>query len=334
MSHISTTRFSSARALRPPASTPRIASLDVEPPDSLLRLIGNTPLLRLRRISADIPGAEILGKAEWRNPGGSVKDRPALRIIEEGLRTGALTSGRTLLDATSGNTGIGYAMIAAAKGFAVTLCVPANAGPERLRTLRAYGARLILTDPGEGADGAIREARRLRDAEPSRYYYADQYSNPANWRAHYETTGPEILRQTGGRFTHFVAGLGTSGTFVGVGRRLAEDAPNVRLISFEPDSAFHGLEGLKHMESSLVPAIYDPYLADERRVVSTEVAHAMVRRLAREEGLLVGVSAGAAAAVALEVAREVAARGEPARVVTVFPDGADKYWGERFWEET
>lgn len=324
--------FASAPPSRRAASRRPDVAPDLEAHASLLRLIGNTPLVRLRRVAADVPGAEIHGKAEWRNPGGSVKDRPALRIIEEAERSGALGSGRTLLDATSGNTGIGYAMIAAAKGHAVTLCVPRNASPERLRILRAYGARLILTDPGEGSDGAIREARRLAAESPERYFYADQYSNPANWRAHYDTTGPEILRQTGGRLTHFVAGLGTSGTFVGVGRRLAEDAPHVRLVSFEPDAAFHGLEGLKHMESAIVPAIYDPYLADERRAVSTEAAHAMVRRLAREEGLLVGVSAGAAVVVALEVAREAAARGEPARVVTVFPDGADKYLSERFWE--
>ena len=324
--------FASAPPSRRASRRPDVAP-DLEAHASLLRLIGNTPLVRLRRVAADVPGAEIYGKAEWRNPGGSVKDRPALRIIEEAERSGALGSGRTLLDATSGNTGIGYAMIAAAKGHAVTLCVPRNASPERLRILKAYGARLILTDPGEGSDGAIREARRLAAESPERYFYADQYSNPANWRAHYDTTGPEILRQTGGRLTHFVAGLGTSGTFVGVGRRLAEDAPHVRLVSFEPDAAFHGLEGLKHMESAIVPAIYDPYLADERRAVSTEAAHTMVRRLAREEGLLVGVSAGAAAAVALEVAREAVARGEPARVVTVFPDGADKYLSERFWED-
>jgi cysteine synthase B len=299
----------------------------------VLHLIGKTPLLRLSRIGAEIADAEIYGKAEWRNPGGSVKDRAALWIIEEAERTGALTREKTILDATSGNTGIGYAMVAAAKGYRVALCLPRNASPERIGILRAYGADLVLTDPMEGSDGAIREARRLAAGESGRYFYADQYSNPANWLAHYHTTGVEILEAMRGRFTHFVAGLGTSGTFVGVGRRLAEDAPDVRLVSFEPDAPFHGIEGLKQMASSIVPAIYDPFLADERREVSTEAATAMVRRLAREEGILAGISSGAAVAVALQVARDATARGEPTRIVTIFPDGAERYLSERFWEE-
>jgi len=293
-----------------------------------LDLIGNTPLLRLRKFEADVPGVELYGKAEWTNPGGSVKDRPAARMVEEGLRSGALRPGKILLDATSGNTGIAYAMIGAIRGFPVRLCLPTNVTLERKRLLHAYGAELVYTDPMDGSDGAIREARRLVAADPETYFYPDQYNNENNWRAHYETTGPEILAQTEGRITHFVAGLGTSGTFVGTSRRLRDVNPAIRLISFQPDSPLHGLEGLKHMETAIVPGIYDPTLAHEDMRVSTEEAYTMVRRLAREEGLLVGISGGAALAVCLRLA----ARIREGVIVTVFPDSADKYMSERFWE--
>jgi cysteine synthase B len=296
---------------------------------SLVELVGNTPLVRLRRIERDAPGVELYAKAEWQNPGGSVKDRAALRMIVEGERSGALVRGLTILDATSGNTGIAYAMIGAARGYRVKLCLPANATPERLRMLRAYGAEVVLTDPLDGSDGAIREARRLYAATPDAYFYPDQYNNEANWRAHYETTAPEILAQTGGRLTHFVAGLGTSGTFVGVGRRLRETSPHVRLVSVQPDSPLHGLEGLKHMDSAIVPGIYDPTLADDDVRVSTEEAYGLVRRLATEEGLLAGVSSGAALAASLRVARDAG----HAVVVTVFPDGGGRYLSERFWDD-
>ena len=300
---------------------------------SLLSLIGGTPLLRLHRIGSELRGAEIYAKLEWKNPGGSVKDRPALAIVEQAEQSGALASGRRILDATSGNTGIAYGMIGAVKGYGVTLCLPANVSQERIRILRAYGVDLRLTDPQEGSDGAILEARRIAAAEGERYFYADQYSNPANWQAHYRTTGVEILDQTGGRVTHFVAGLGTSGTLMGVGRRLREEIPGVRIVAIEPDSPFHGLEGLKHMESAMVPPIFDPAFPHERRGVATEAAYAMVRRVAREEGLLIGISSGAALHGALEVAREALRSGEAARIVTVFPDGGDRYLSDRFWEE-
>jgi cysteine synthase B len=275
----------------------------------------------------------ILGKAEWRNPGGSVKDRPAMWMIRDGERSGALTPEKTILDATSGNTGIAYAWIGAALGYKVKLCMPKNASEERKKILRAYGVDFVLTDPGEGSDGAIREARRIYDEDPVRYFYPDQYSNPANPRAHYESTAPEIWEQTEGEVTHFVAGLGTSGTFVGTSTRLKELNPEIRVVSFEPDSPFHGLEGMKHMGSAIVPHIYDPTIADENRATATEDAHAMVKRVAREEGLLIGISAGAAVATALEVAREIEAAGETGTVVTILCDGADKYLSESFWEE-
>ncbi|MGH9467628.1 MAG: PLP-dependent cysteine synthase family protein [Terriglobales bacterium] len=295
---------------------------------SLTDRIGNTPLIRLRRIGASLPGVEIVAKAEWTNPGGSVKDRPAWRMLQAAEAAGELRGGRTLLDATSGNTGIAFAMLGAARGHRVRLCLPENASPERKRILAAYGAELQLTDPGEGSDGAIRAARAIAAAEPERYYYADQYSNPNNWKAHYEATAEEIWRQTDGRITHFVATLGTSGTFVGTTRRLKELNPAVRCVSLQPDSPFHGLEGLKHMATALVPAIYDPALADEDRAIATEAAHAMVRRLAREEGLLVGISSGAALVGALAVA----ATAPPGSVVvTIFPDAGDKYLSDRFW---
>jgi cysteine synthase B len=295
---------------------------------SVLDLIGGTPLLHLQRIAANVPGAEIYAKAEFQNPGGSVKDRAAAAIIREGERAGKLRAGTTILDATSGNTGIAYAMIAAARNYRVRLCVPGNVTSERLRTLRAYGADIVLTDPMEGSDGAIREARRLYDEDPDRYFYADQYGNDANWRAHYETTAVEILEQTRGRLTHFIAGLGTSGTFVGAARRLREHVPAIRVISVQPDSAIHGIEGLKHMDSAIVPRIYDPDLADEDIRVSTEAAWTMTRRLAREEGLLVGVSSGAALAAAVRVA----SAGSAAQIVTIFPDSGTRYLTENFWD--
>jgi cysteine synthase B len=295
---------------------------------TVLDLIGNTPLLRLRKFEAGLNGVELYGKAEWFNPGGSVKDRPAASMVKEGQRTGALRPGKTLLDATSGNTGIAYAMIGASEGFPVKLCVPSNVTIERKRLLDAYGAELIFTDPMDGSDGAIREARRQVAANADLYFYPDQYNNDANWGAHYKTTGPEILAQTQGRITHFVAGLGTSGTFMGTGRRLREENPSIKLISFQPDSPLHGLEGLKHMETAIVPGIYDPRLADEDMRVSTEDAYTMVRRLAREEGLLVGISGGAALAASLKVAKTT----KNAVIVTIFPDSADKYMSERFWQ--
>jgi cysteine synthase B len=292
--------------------------------------IGDTPLLRLDRVASDVAGLVLLAKAEWTNPGGSVKDRAAARIVAEGRRSGAFAPGMTLLDATSGNTGIAYAMLGAAQGFRVTLCVPASASPERKRVLQAYGAEVVFTDAGEGSDGAIRRARELAAAHPDRYFHADQYGNDANWRAHYCGTAEEIWRQTEGALTHFVAVLGTSGTFVGTARRLRELDPAITCVSLQPDAPFHGIEGAKHMASAMVPRIYDPALADLDLGVSTEAAHAMARRLAREEGLLVGVSSAAAVVGSLEAARRA---GGPARVVTVFPDAADRYLSERFWEE-
>ena len=254
-------------------------------------------------------------------------------MIRDGERSGALTPEKTILDATSGNTGIAYAWIGAALGYKVKLCMPKNASEERKKILRAYGVDFVLTDPGEGSDGAIREARRLYDEDPGRYFYPDQYSNPANPRSHYESTAPEIWEQTEGEITHFIAGLGTSGTFVGTSTRLKELNPYTKVVSFEPDSPFHGLEGMKHMGSAIVPPIYDPMVADENRATPTEVAYAMVKRVAREEGILIGISAGAAVATALEVAREIEAAGETGTVVTILCDGADKYLSENFWEE-
>ena len=295
----------------------------------LLACVGNTPLLKLSRVARSVAPVEIYAKAEWFNPGGSVKDRPALNMILEGERSGALCPGKVILDATSGNTGIAYAMIGAHRGYEVTLCLPANASLERKQILQAYGARLILTDADRSTDGAIQKARELYGNDPELYFYPDQYNNDANWQAHYKTTGPEIIRQTDGQLTHFVAGLGTSGTFVGTGRRLREFNPAIRLISFQPDSGFHGLEGLKHMGTAMVPGIYDPKLADEDLAVSTEEAYRMVKRLTREEGLLVGISSGAALAACFEVARRL----KEGKIVTIFPDSGDKYLSERFWEE-
>ena len=307
--------------------------IDVRYGSSLMERIGNTPLIRLESVVRELPGVELLAKAEWVNPGGSVKDRAAAAMVRRAMGDGSLRPGTTLLDATSGNTGIAFAMLGAALGFPVLLTMPSNVSPERKLILKAYGAEVEWTDPDQGSDGAIRRAREIAAAFPERYCYMDQYSNPANWRAHYETTGPEIWRQTGGTVTHFVAGLGTSGTFMGTVRRLKELNPELQAISMQPDSPFHGLEGLKHMATALVPAIYDPSLADRNVEIETEAAYAMAKRLAREEGLLVGISAAAAVAACEQIAKEEAAAGRSATIVTVLPDSADKYLSERFWEE-
>ena len=294
--------------------------------------IGNTPLLRLASVTRRLRGVEVLGKAEWCNPGGSVKDRAAANIVAEATRLGNFGPGKILLDSTSGNTGIAYAMIGAAQGFPVTLCMPENVSIERKRILQAYGANIIYTDPAEGSDGAIRYARELYASDPEKYFYADQYSNDANWRAHYIGTANEIWQQTQGRVTHFVSMLGTSGTFVGTTRRLKELNPRVQCISLQPDSAFHGIEGAKHMESAIVPKIYDAELADENIEISTEASYKMVKRMAREEGLLVGISSGAAVVGCMEVASRLK-KGQPAVIVTVLCDSGDKYLSERFWDE-
>jgi S-sulfo-L-cysteine synthase (O-acetyl-L-serine-dependent) len=296
-----------------------------------LSRVGNTPLLRFASLTRGRPEIQILGKAEWANPGGSVKDRAALNIMETALRSGELTAGQRLLDATSGNTGIAYAMIGAARGLGITLCVPGNVSIERKRILTAYGAEILWTDPLEGTDGAIRKARALHAAEPGKYFYADQYSNDANWLAHYHGTAEEIWSQTAGAITHFVAGLGTSGTFVGATRRLKELNPAIRAISVQPDSAFHGLEGLKHMASALVPRIYDASLADQALEASTEAAYEMVKRIASAEGVLIGISSGAALAAVERIAGQLTA---PAVIVTILPDSADRYLSEHFWSET
>ena len=300
---------------------------------SVVDLIGHTPLLRLRKFERDCPGVEVYAKAEWQNPGGSVKDRPAARMIAEGERKGTLTPDKVILDATSGNTGIAYAMIGAARGYRVRLCVPSNVTPERKQILGTYGAELIYTDPMDGSDGAIREARRLYAEAPDRYFYPDQYNNDGNWQAHYETTGEEIIAQTNGRVTHFVAGLGTSGTFVGVGRRLRaferEQNRRIELVSVQPDSPLHGLEGLKHMDTAIVPGIYDRSLANEDLRIGTEAAYEIVRRLALEEGVLVGPSSGAALAAVLRVAKRI----HDGVIVTVFCDGGERYLTQRFWNE-
>jgi cysteine synthase B len=299
----------------------------------ILDQIGNTPLLRLAKIDAEFPGVEIHAKAEFFNPGGSVKDRPALNMILDGERTGRLTRARVVLDATSGNTGIAYAMIGAARGYSIKLVLPFNVSPERKQTLQAYGAETVWSDPGEGSDGAIRLCREIYLADPDRYFYPDQYNNPANWRAHFETTGPEIVEQTERRVTHFVAAMGTSGTFTGVARRLKRDIPGVECISAQPSSGFHGLEGLKHMPTNIVPGIYDPKLADDNLWIETEDAYAMTRRLGRDEGILVGISSGANIVAACKVARRLVEEGRSGVIVTVFCDGAAKYLSEHFWTE-
>jgi cysteine synthase B len=308
---------------------PVAGAVDQSRPRTLLDLVGNTPLLRLRRFERADARVRLYAKAEWKNPGGSVKDSAAAAMIIDGEQRGLLGPGKIILDATSGNTGIAYAMMGAARGYGVKLCMPSNVTPERKRILRAYGAELVLTDPMDGSDGAIREVRRIYAEDPEPYYYPDQYSNPVNWRAHFDTTGPEILAQTEGAVTHFVAGLGTSGTFMGAGRFFRERAPGVRLISVQPETALHGLEGLKHMESAIVPPIYDPGLADEDQRAGTEDAFTLTRRLAMEEGLLVGISCGAALAVGLRIAATI----EDGVIVMIFPDGGEKYLSERFWEE-
>jgi cysteine synthase B len=296
----------------------------------VLELIGNTPLLSFRRVTRQLRNVEVYGKAEWYNPGGSVKDRAAMAMVLDGERRGLLTKDKILIDATSGNTGIAYAMICAERGYRVKLALPRNASPERKQNLQAYGAELVLTDPTEGTDGAQRYVKRLADADPDKYFYPDQYNNDANWRAHYETTAMEIWRQTDGRITHFVTGVGTSGTFMGVTRRLKELNPAVQCISMQPDGPLHGLEGLKHMPTALVPGIYDPDLADRQIEVATEDAHQMALRLAREEGVLVGVSSGGNMAAAMRVASELS----EGVVVTVFCDSASKYLSESFWRES
>jgi len=301
---------------------------------SLVDRIGNTPLLRLDAVTRDLPGVALLGKAEWYNPGGSVKDRAAANIVSEARRTGQLRLGKILLDATSGNTGIAYAMLGAAEGFPVTLCMPENVSRERKQILQGYGANIIYTDPADGSDGAIRMARSLAEKHPDQYFYADQYSNEANWKAHYHMTANEIWQQTQGRVTHFVSMLGTSGTFVGTTRRLKELNPSVRCISLQPDSSFHGIEGAKHMASAIVPKIYDASLADQNLEISTEDAYAMARHLSRNAGLLVGISAAAAVVGCLKIARESPLRrGQEAVFVTILCDSGDKYLSERFWTE-
>ncbi len=305
-------------------------SAALQAPTEILSLIGNTPLLRLQKVGERFPDVEFLAKAEWANPGGSVKDRPAMNIIREAERAGLMSKDKILIDSTSGNTGIAYAMICAARGYRLKLCMPSNVSEERKRILKAYGAEIVYTDPMEGSDGAIRRVRQMTAEHPDVYFYANQYDNPANWQAHYQSTAPEIWEQTQGRLTDFVAGLGTSGTFIGTARRLKELNPRIRCVSFQPDSSFHGLEGMKHMASAIVPGIYDPSVADEDLAVSTEAAYAMTVRLARDEGMLVGISAGAAVAASLRVA-ENAGRGV---VVTIFPDSGDKYLSERFWDES
>ncbi len=293
----------------------------------LLELIGTTPLLSLDTVSRPFPGVRLFAKAEWFNPGGSVKDRAAASIIADAEASGRLHRGVSILDATSGNTGIAYAMIAAAKGYRATLCVPRNANPQVLGLLRAYGAEVVLTDPLEGSDGAIREACRLASAHPSRYVYLDQYNNPANWHAHYRATGVEIWEQTAGAVTHFVAGLGTTGTFTGTSRRLKAFNPQIRVIAVQPDAPFHGLEGLKHLDSAMVPGIYDPTLPDETRFISTEAAYDAIQRLVVDEGLLVGPSSGAALAASLELAQSMASASQhsPATMVMIFPDSGARH---------
>ncbi|HSO11155.1 MAG TPA: cysteine synthase family protein [Anaerolineales bacterium] len=298
--------------------------------DGLTSHVGNTPLLPLRRVTLGLsPRVKVFAKAEWFNPGGSVKDRPALNIIQTALANGDLGNGKRLLDSTSGNMGISYATFGAALGIPVTIIIPANASPERMSILKALGAELVLTDPLDGSDGAILKARELAAEQPDVYWYANQYNNPANWEAHYKSTGPEIIYQTSGQVTHFIAGLGTSGTLTGTGRYLREQLPHVEIISFQPDAPFHGLEGLKHMPSAIKPGIYDESVAGGNFEVQTEAAHEMVKKLAREEGLFVGISSGAAAVVALRVASEL----EEGVIVTVFPDAGYKYLSDKsLWE--
>ena len=330
-------RFEKMVTSNPTTASDGSSAVPIEQPrvgegQSVLELIGNTPLLRLARIGARFPNVGFFAKAEWCNPGGSVKDRPALSMVQAGLASGALGAGKTIIDATSGNTGIAYAIIGAALGYPVKLCLPDSASHERKRILLALGAELVSTPGDEGTDGAIRRVQQIVTGDPERYFYPDQYSNPANWQAHYRTTAKEIWEQTGGAITHFVAALGTSGTFVGTARRLKELNPSIRCISLQPDAAFHGLEGWKHMETALRPAIYDDTIADEGLEIGTEDAYRMVKRLAREEGLLVSPSAAAALQGCLLIAKRIAPF-ERAVIVTVFADSASKYLTERFWDE-
>lgn len=295
----------------------------------IIEQVGNTPLIELSSISKEVKPVQIFAKAEWFNPGGSVKDRAALNMILQGEKSRALTKDKIILDATSGNTGIAYAMIGAALGYKVKLAIPQNAGNLFKQTLAAYGAELIYSNPQHGSDGAIREAIRLYEKAPEQYFYPDQYNNSANWLAHYDGTGAEIIRQTKGKITHFIAGLGTSGTFMGAGRRLKEFNEDIQLISVQPDSPLHGLEGLKHMKSAILPGIYDTELADDNLEISTEESQLLVKRLAKEEGLLVGMSAGAALAAALIIAKRLTT----GVIVVIFPDSAHKYFDQRFWQE-
>jgi S-sulfo-L-cysteine synthase (O-acetyl-L-serine-dependent) len=300
---------------------------------SLLDQIGNTPLLRLAKLDAQLPGVEIYAKAEFFNPGGSVKDRAARNMIEDGERTGRLSHHRILIDATSGNTGIAYAMIGSIKGFKVKLCLPGNASHERKQILKGFGADMVFSDPGEGSDGAIRLCRKLYEANPDAYFYPDQYNNPANWKAHFDGTAVEIMKQTDGAITHFVTCMGTSGTFTGNSRRLKRDIPGITCISAQPSSGFHGLEGLKHMPSAIVPGIYDEKLADENLWIETEDAYRMTRWLGRNEGLMVGMSSGANVHAAREVGRKLVNEGRKGVIVTILADGATKYLSEPFWDE-
>jgi len=304
-----------------------------QPGSTLTERIGNTPLVRLSQLVGGLEAITLLAKAEWANPGGSVKDRAAASMVADARARGLLIPGKTVLDASSGNTGIALAMLGAALGFPVLLAMPSNVSPERKRILHAYGAQVEWTDSDLGSDGAIRRARELAGNDPQRFCYVDQYSNDANWLAHYRATGPEIWQQTAGKVTHFVAGLGTSGTFTGVTRRLKELNPAIQAIGFQPGSPFHGIEGLKHMGTSIVPAIYNPHLADRAVEVETEAAYEMARRMARHEGLLVGISAAAAIVVSLKIAAEERTAGRKALIVTMLPDSGEKYLSERFWEE-
>ena len=303
-----------------------MAELTKLPYKELLARIGNTPLVEIQKIFHS-EKIRIFAKLEWFNPGGSVKDRPAYNMIRKAEETGELTPEKVIADSTSGNTGIAYALIAAAKGYKILLAMLANASVERKKILQAYGAELLFTDPLQGSDGSILAIREIYEKSPQKYFYPDQYSNDANWEAHYNTTAPEIYEETHQQITHFVAGLGTSGTFVGTTRRLKEFNPEIKGISFMPDSPFHSLEGLKHMSTSIVPRIYDPSVADEKLGISTEESQKMVIRLAREEGLFAGLSSGAAMVAALKVAENI----DRGTIVTMFPDGGDKYLSEEFW---
>jgi cysteine synthase B len=297
-----------------------------ERPPSLLTSIGNTPLIQIHKMARHLKGVQIYAKAEWLNPGGSIKDRAGLRIIEDGERSAQLTRGKVILDSTSGNTGIAYAMIAAIKGYQVELVVPANLSEERKKTLLFYGANLIFTDPLLGSDGALLEARRIYEANPDRYFKGDQYNNPSNWRAHYETTGVEILQQSRGRVTHFVAGVGTGGTLIGIGRRLKEHNPDIKIFGVQPDNGFHGIEGLKHIETAIRPGIYEESILEGTFFVKTEEAYWMAIRLGKEEGLLVGPSSGAAFWASLKLAESI----DTGVVITIFPDGGYRYFSTAF----